>query len=149
MVIGVLLILLGALGPIAALLWRSGIWLEGARWIARNSSLHVLYATPVAGVFLAFLGLSVIWPPAIVLVFLAAGAFTWTLLASPQSRRTQEAQRPLRGEHEGREARTAGPVSSRSDIARGTDRPGAGRRPQPRRSRQGPAAARRDVRRAG
>src|SRR6266508_1164837 len=89
MVIGVLLMLLGALGPIAAIQWRSGRWLDGARWIARNSSVHVLYATPVAGLFVASLGLSIIWPPAIVLVFLAAGGFMWALLASPQRRRAE------------------------------------------------------------
>jgi hypothetical protein len=89
MVIGVFLMLLGALGPIAAIQWRSGRWLDAARWIARNSSLHLLYATPVAGILVGCVGLSIIWPPGIVLVFLSAGAFMWALLASPLRRRAE------------------------------------------------------------
>jgi hypothetical protein len=142
--------LLGALGPIAAIQWRSGRWLDGARWIARNSSVHVLYATPVAGLLVASLGLSVIWPPAIVMVFLAAGGFMWALLASPQRRRVQTSPQ---SEPEVHRAHTAsgvsGPFSFRSEIARRTDRPDDARRQQPRRTRPGPTAARRDARRAG
>lgn len=149
MVIGVFLILLGAMGPIAVLQWRSGHWLNGARWIARNSSVHVLYATPMAGVLLACLGLSIIWPPAIVLVFVAAFAFMAALLASPHRRRTQAAHQPVPAVHGAyREAGVAGPFSSRAEIARRTERPGGVRRPPPRRSRPGPTTAKRDTRRA-
>jgi hypothetical protein len=148
MVIGVLLILLGALGPIAGLQWRSGRWLQGATWIARNASVHVLYATPMAGLFVACLGLSIIWPPAIVLVFLAAGAFLWALLASPYRRRAR-ASEETRPDQAGRATGPSGPFSSRADITRRTDRPGSNRRPAPRRPRNGPAQDRRDARRAG
>lgn len=149
MVIGVFLMLLGAMGPIAAIQWRSGRWLGGARWIARNSSVHLLYATPVAGLFLACVGLSIIWPPGIVLVFLSAGAFMWALLASPHRRRTQGAHEPVPAGHDTRpEARVSGPFSSRPEITRRTDRPRAGRRPPPRRSRSGPSPSRKDARRA-
>jgi hypothetical protein len=147
MVIGVLLIVLGALGPIAGLQWRSGRWLRGARWIAGNASVHLLYATPMAGLFVLCLGLSIIWPPVIVLVFLAAGAFLWTLLASPYRRRTRAVEQsppePAAGAHVG----GSGPYSSRPGIPRRTDRPGVARRPP--RSRNGPAQMRRDARRAG
>jgi hypothetical protein len=148
MLIGVLLIALGALGAIAWLQWRSGRWLQGATWVARNASVHVLYATPMAGLFLASLGLSIIWPPAIVLVFLAAGAFLWALLASPYRRRTRAAE--SRPDQPNRAAGQTGPFSSRAQIARRTDRPGStDRRAAPRRPRNGPAQVRRDARRAG
>jgi len=140
--------LLGALGPIAAIQWRSGHWLDGARWIARNSSVHVLYATPVAGLFVASLGLSIIWPPAIVMVFLAAGGFMWALLASPQRRRAEALPQSEPGVDRSRAASgVSGPFASRSETARRTDRPA--RRPQPRRARPGPTATQRDARRAG
>ena len=67
--------LLGAVVLATALQWQSARWLDSARRIARNSSVHVINATPMAGLLMACLGLSIIWPPAIVLVFLAAGAF--------------------------------------------------------------------------
>ncbi|HEY3209455.1 MAG TPA: hypothetical protein VGL18_06620 [Actinomycetota bacterium] len=150
MVIGVFLILLGAMGPIAVLQWRSGHWLDAARWIARNSSVHVLYATPIAGVLLACLGFSIIWSPAVVLVFLAAFAFMTALLASPHRRRAQAAHQPVPAAHGARrETGVSGPLSSRADIARRTERPRAGRRPPPRRSPPGPTTATRDARRAG
>src|ERR687888_419333 len=148
MVIGVLLIVLGALGPIAGLQWRSGRWLRGARWIAGNASVHLLYATPMAGLFVLCLGLSIIWPPAIVLVFLAAGAFLWALLASPYRRRTRAAEQPP-SEHSGRPVGLSGPLSSRAEIARRTERPGPNRRSAPPRPRNGPAQVRKDARRAG
>ncbi|MGH2556516.1 MAG: hypothetical protein ACRDHO_12465 [Actinomycetota bacterium] len=125
MVIAVFLMLLGALGPIAAVQWWSGRWLPAARWIARNSSAHVLYATPVAGVFVGCLGLSIIWPPAIVLVFLSAGAFVLALLASP----------------DGGRSRSAGATEPAAASPR--------RVTAPRRSRSRPTQVRRDTRRAG
>jgi predicted membrane metal-binding protein len=150
MVIAVLLMLVGALGPIAAIQWRTGHWLAGARWIARNSSVDVLYATPVAGLFLAALGLSIIWPPAIVLVFLAAGGFMWTLLGAPQRRRAQTSPQAEPRAHRARTVPDVSrPFSSRSEIARRTGRPGTARRLQTQRTRPAPTAARRDARRAG
>jgi hypothetical protein len=149
MVIGVFLMLLGALGPIAAIQWRSGRWLDSARWIARNSSLHLLYAAPVAGILVACVGLSIIWPPGIVLVFLSAAAFMWALLASPL-RRSAQASPQSEAAPAGRgQAALSGPFSSRSEIARRTDRPGTPRRSEPKRSRTGQTGARRDARRAG
>jgi hypothetical protein len=142
--------LVGAVGLIAGLQWRVGRWLGAAHWIADNSSVRVLYATPVAGILVASLGLSIVWPPAIVLVFLAAAGFMVALLASPQKRAAEVA---ARSEPEGQASRTArrasAPFSSRTEIARRTDRPGTVRRPEPRRSRQGPTGTRRDARRAG
>jgi hypothetical protein len=95
MVIGAFFMLLGAAVLTIALLWQSGRSLDSARWIARNTSVHVLYATPVAGLLVACLGLSIIWSPAIVLVFLAAGAFLFMLLASPHWRRAQANQQTV------------------------------------------------------
>jgi hypothetical protein len=149
MVIGVLLIVLGALGPIAGLQWRTGRWLQAAAWVARNASVHVLYATPMAGLFLSCLGLSIIWPPAITLVFLAAGAFLWALLASPYRRRIRAAKQS-EPEQGGRAVGLSGPASSRGDLARRTDRRGSTtRRPVTGRPGNGPAQVRRDARRAG
>src|SRR6266542_2906354 len=131
MVIGVFLMLLGALGPIAAVQWRSGHWLEGARWIARNSSVHLLYAVPIAGLLVACVGLSIMWPPAIVLVFLSAGAFMWALLTSPHRRRTQAAHEPaVAADGTRTQARVSGPFSTPPDgrrqggPVRGRARPG-------------------------
>ena len=93
MVIGAFFMLLGVTVLTAALQWQSGRWLNSARWIARNTSVHMLYATPMAGLLVGCLGLSIIWPPAIVLVFLAAGAFLFMVLASPHWRRAEPNQR--------------------------------------------------------
>jgi hypothetical protein len=95
MVIGAFFMLLGAVVLTTALLWQSGRWLDSARWIARSTSVHVLYATPMAGLLVGCLGLSIIWPPAIVLVFLAAGAFLFMLLVSPHWRRAQANQQTV------------------------------------------------------
>jgi hypothetical protein len=150
MVIGVFLMLLGALGLIAGLQWIGGRWLGAAHRIARNSSVHILYATPVAGLLVASLGLSILWPPAIVLVFLAAAGFMVALLASPQKRPSEVAARSEPERHAFRSAREVpAPFSSRTEIARRTDRPGTERRPQPRRARQRPTGTHRDARRAG
>ena len=103
--------LLGALGLTVAVQWQYGRWLESARWLARNTSVHVLYAVPMAGLFLGCLGLSIIWPPAIVLVFLAAGAFLLMLLVSPHRRRMQTGHESMipasRSEEERKQARRA------------------------------------------
>jgi hypothetical protein len=165
MVIAVFLIVLGAIGPIAAVQWRAGRWLDAARWIARNSSVHVLYATPVAGLLLASLGLSIIWPPGIVLVFLSAVAFMGALLASPHRGRVTSPdesapeERPTSSPRVRAEPGTSGPFSSRAQAGRGADRSGSERqgtertaaeRPQPSRRATGrPSPARRDARRAG
>lgn len=143
--------LLGAVGPVAALQWRSGRWLGAARWIARNSSPHVLYATPLVGLLVACVGLSIIWPPAIVLVFIAAGAFMWALLASPLRRQTEtsEARETPRAGRSQAAGGVSGPFSSRPEEHRRADRVRSGRRAPVRRARPGQAAARRDARRAG
>ena len=128
MVIALSLMLLGALGPIAAVQWRSGRWLGSAQWIARNSSVHVLYATPVAGVLLGCMGLSIIWPPATVLVFVVAVIFVVVLLVSPHVLGARPA-RPA-------EAVTSQPRAS--TVVR----------PSPRRPSARPAQTRKDARRA-
>jgi hypothetical protein len=159
MVIAVPLIVLGALGPIAAAQWRAGHWLDAARWIARNSSVHLLYATPMGGLFLACLGLSIIWPPAIVLVFLSAAAFMWALLASPRRGRASSSDQPATGRPAtaSREARAerraepgvSGPFSPPPQARPGADRAGGERRQSPPRPTSRPSPARRDARRAG
>jgi hypothetical protein len=127
MVIALSLMLLGALGPIAAVQWRSGRWLGSAQWIARNSSVHVLYATPVAGVLLGCMGLSIIWPPATVLVFVVAVIFVVVLLVSPH----------VLGARPARQAEAVTSQPRASTVVRPSQRPSAR-----------PAQTRKDARRA-
>jgi hypothetical protein len=75
------LILIGLLGPVATLQWREGRWLGAARWIARRLSPQLVAGVPMAGVLLMTIGLSIVWPPGIILVFLAAGGFLWAVFA--------------------------------------------------------------------
>jgi hypothetical protein len=82
----IVVILLGLLGPIAAWQWHEGRWLGAAERIAQALSPQFVAAVPVAGVLLMTIGLSIMWPPGIVLVFLAAAGFLWTLFFWPQHR---------------------------------------------------------------
>jgi hypothetical protein len=115
-ILGFLFIALGALGPIAAVQWRQGRWLDSGRWIVRNSSFHFLAGIPTAGIFVMALGLSFIWAPGTILAFLSAGAYLWVLFSSasrteaeaapmgrPEARR-DEPKRPAAAPGEQREA---------------------------------------------
>jgi peptidoglycan/LPS O-acetylase OafA/YrhL len=83
------LILFGLLGPIAMLQWRGGRWLGAARWIARRLSPQFIAGVPMAGILVMAIGLSILWPPGIVLVFLAAAGFLWAVFAVAQRREQQ------------------------------------------------------------
>jgi hypothetical protein len=79
------LVLLGLLGPVAMLQWREGRWLSAARWIARRLSPQLVAGIPMAGVLVMAIGLSIVWPPGIILVFLAAAGFLWAVFAVAQA----------------------------------------------------------------
>jgi hypothetical protein len=72
MVIAIVFMLAGLMGPVAAAEWRRDRWLPAARWIVHNLSIHALLAVPVAGLLVSGLGVSALWPPAIVAAFLCA-----------------------------------------------------------------------------
>jgi hypothetical protein len=79
------LVLIGLLGPLTAIQWREGKWLGAARWISRRLSPQLVAGVPMAGVLVATIGLSIVWPPGIILVFLAAGGFLWAVFAVASS----------------------------------------------------------------
>jgi hypothetical protein len=72
MLLALLLILVGLLGLAAGIMWRRGQWLRSAQWIRENISPPAALATPMAGTVVASTGLMLIWPPAVLLTFLAA-----------------------------------------------------------------------------
>jgi hypothetical protein len=78
------LILFGLLGPLATLQWREGRWLRAARWTARRLSPQLIAGVPMAGILVMTIGLSIVWPPGIILVFLAAAGFLWAVFAVAQ-----------------------------------------------------------------
>jgi hypothetical protein len=82
----IVIILLGLLGPVAAWQWHEGRWLVVAEYIARTLSPQFLGAVPMVGVLLMTVGLSIMWPPGIVLVFLAAATFLVSLFVWPRHR---------------------------------------------------------------
>ena len=118
MAYAVILIMLGLLGPIASHEWRQGRWLPSGRWIVRSISPHAVAGVPLAGVVVSLIGLSLVWPPAVVPAFLAAIAFVGVMVASvnggsvgrlPRALRPQRptrTERPL--ERAGTERRRAG-----------------------------------------
>jgi hypothetical protein len=67
MLLSVLLILAGLLGPAALVMWRRGQWLTAAEWIRRNISPPAVVAAPLVGMLVSFVGLMLIWPPAVLL----------------------------------------------------------------------------------
>src|SRR5947208_11929593 len=83
-VVLVLLFLLGLLGPVTGWQWREGRWLPVAHWIARRLSPQFIAGVPMAGVLVMAIGLSLVWPPGIILAFLAAAGFLWALFAVAQ-----------------------------------------------------------------
>jgi hypothetical protein len=72
MFLSIALILAGLLGPAALLMWRRGLWLNAADWIRDNISAPAVAAAPFVGVLVSFVGLMLIWPPAILFTLLAA-----------------------------------------------------------------------------
>jgi hypothetical protein len=82
MATAILLILLGLVGPIASIQWRRDQWLPSGRWVVRSLSPHAVAGVPLAGLVISMIGLSIVWPPAVILVFLGAIAFVGVLVAS-------------------------------------------------------------------
>ena|SRR5438552_3262694 len=76
------LILLGLLGPAAVYQWQQGKWLASGRWILRTFSAHAVNGVAFIGVSVSLLGVSILWPPAVVLTFMSAVAFLVVLVAS-------------------------------------------------------------------
>src|SRR5438093_683766 len=78
------LFLLGLLGPITGWQWREGRWLGAAHWIGQRLSPQFIAGVPMAGVLVMTIGLSLVWPPGIILAFLAAAGFLWAVFAVAQ-----------------------------------------------------------------
>jgi hypothetical protein len=77
-----LLILVGLLGPAAGAMWRRGQWLQSAQWIRGNVSPPAVVATPLLGLVVASAGLMLIWPPAVLLTFIAAAGLVLVLVSA-------------------------------------------------------------------
>jgi hypothetical protein len=82
LVVGTLLIALGLAGPVARVQWQRHRWLSSARWLVAHGSEHLVRAVPLAGLTLSSVGLTLIWPAAIVLAMLMAVAFLVVLFVS-------------------------------------------------------------------
>ncbi|HJP67011.1 MAG TPA: hypothetical protein VKA30_11995 [Actinomycetota bacterium] len=80
-VLALLLIGVGLLGPIALAMWHQERWLPAGEWIRDNVSPAAVVAVPLAGAFVAFVGLMLVWPPAFVLAFTSAVALVYQLWA--------------------------------------------------------------------
>jgi hypothetical protein len=81
-VVAVLLMGAGLLGPVALAMWHQDRWLTAGEWIRDHVSPPAVVAVPLAGAFVASVGLMVVWPPAFVLAFTAGVALVyqlWTL----------------------------------------------------------------------
>ena len=88
--------MLGLLGPAAGVEWRREQWLPSGRWVVRRLSPHAVAGVPLAGLFVSLLGLSVVWPPAVVLAFISAVAFVGVLVASVNGGSVGRVPRSLR-----------------------------------------------------
>ncbi|TMK83791.1 MAG: hypothetical protein E6G44_11210 [Actinobacteria bacterium] len=86
MATAIILIALGLLGPVAAIQWREGRWLRPAAWIMRRLSPQFLAGVPMFGVLLITIGISLVWAPGILLVFLASVGLLWALFATTERR---------------------------------------------------------------
>ena len=82
MVWAVILIVLGLAGPIASIQWRRDEWLPAGRWVVRTLSPHAVAGLPLIGLVVCMVGLSIMWPPAVVLAFIGAIGFVAVLVAS-------------------------------------------------------------------
>ena len=86
MVIAIMLMLLGFLGPAATVMWREGKWRSSALWLRRNVSPGAEAAAPVAGALVASVGLMLVWPPAVVFAFLSAFGLLYVMAAAARAR---------------------------------------------------------------
>ncbi len=109
MATAIVLILLGLLGPVAAAQWRAGRWLRPAAWIATKLSPQFLAGVPMFGILLIAIGISFVWPPGIILVFLAAGGLLWALFAATERRVPEAPPRQRRAAPEAPPARPPAP----------------------------------------
>ena len=78
-VIGVLLILAGAAGPLSWWQWRSGNWLRAAAAIESQTSPRFLASIPAAGLVVMALGLAIVWSALTWLPFVVGAAWIWQL----------------------------------------------------------------------
>jgi hypothetical protein len=81
-VFGALLVLAGLTGPVARVQWQRHQWLSSARWLVAHGSVHLVRAVPMAGLTISSVGLTLIWPAAIVLAMLTAVGFLVVLFGS-------------------------------------------------------------------
>src|SRR5438094_221851 len=92
-----LLVGLGLLGLVAAAQWQRRHWLGPARWLARQTSPHLLVGIPMASILLLTLAATELWAPAVVLAALAAMAFLVVVSGSARrARRAEGTAAPLR-----------------------------------------------------
>ena len=114
----IVLILLGLLGPVAAAQWRAGRWLRPAAWIGTKLSPQFLAGVPMFGILLIAIGISFVWPPGIILVFLAALGFLWALFAATERRVPEAPPRERRAAPDAPPARppAPGPPSERREA---------------------------------
>jgi hypothetical protein len=96
----VLLVSVASLGLVSAAQWQRGHWLGPARWLARQTSPHLVAGIPMASIMLIALAGTVLWPPAVVLSAVAALAFLVVVTGS--------ARRARRGAGAGRPGATQG-----------------------------------------
>ncbi len=94
--LALILILLGAAGPLATYQWRRGRWLRVGRWILHTFSPHAVNGVPMVGVFFILLGIAFLWQPAVLLALLAGVGFVVVLAASVNGGPTARLPKPLR-----------------------------------------------------
>jgi hypothetical protein len=124
----ILLLLVGVAVLVTAVQWQRGEWRASALWVARNVSLPFVVAAPAGGAMFASLGVSVMFPGAVILALAAAVGFMAALIAgardplryAPAALRTKRGAAPqpggrqpaqttrIREEDRGEERRRAG-----------------------------------------
>jgi hypothetical protein len=97
MFIGVVLILLGALGPVAGAQWRRGAWMGVAKTLRAETSPRLVATVPMLGAFIASVGLALIWSLFIWLAFVMAIAWLIRLASMSWARMRAEAEAERRG----------------------------------------------------
>ena len=100
LLIGVVLILLGALGPIAGAQWRRGAWMGAVRTLRAETSPRLVASVPMLGAFIATIGLALIWSLFIWLAFVMAIAWLIRLASMSWARMRAEAEAERRGASE-------------------------------------------------
>jgi hypothetical protein len=124
------LFLVGMLGPVTGWQWREGRWLPVAHWIARRLSPQFIAGVPMAGVLVMAIGLSLVWPPGIILAFLAAAGFLWALFAVAQPSEAPRARAGREPDRSPTPPRAAAPRPPGRRTVSG--RPQGSSRPRPR-----------------